>query len=73
MPQQPEVRVRRLLANILPRGFDVKVTPSARSSERTFAIDVIGGTQSHRFVAAWAGRGGPRTSSDRQRSNRVPT
>ena len=57
-PEQLAVRVRRLLASVLPHGLRVDVKPR-RAVGPTFEVTVDAGATKHHFIAGWAGEGWP--------------
>ena len=52
------VRVRRLLASVLPHGLRVDVKP-CHVAGPAFEVTVKAGESKHRFIAGWAGEGWP--------------
>lgn len=56
--EQLAVRVRRLLALVLPHGLQVDVKPR-RAAGPAFDVTVKAGATKHRFIAGWAGEGWP--------------
>ena len=56
--EQLAVRVRRLLASVLPHGLGVEVQPF-HAAGPAFEVTVKAGATNHHFVVGWAGEGWP--------------